>query len=177
MIRNMYVAIIFALGATDDQEIKTIVKNSLIRYFKEILGIIIELKSDLNSKVDKITGKGLSTNDFTTELKTKLEGLSNYTLPIASSSILGGFKVGEGLRILKSPAAGINTMESALDLMGLMNPYNYEAFAGEEAILQSGRYKGESRAYRLFFESPIIPMNKTIYRGLHPEEGIPFFKQ
>ena len=38
MIRNMYVAIIFALGATNDQEIKTIVKNSLIRYFKEILG-------------------------------------------------------------------------------------------------------------------------------------------
>ena len=91
--------------------------------------------------------------------------------------IPGPQMVGEGLRILKSPAAGINTMESALDLMGLMNPYNYEAFAGEEAILQSGRYKGESRAYRLFFESPIIPMNKTIYRGLHPEEGIPFFKQ
>ena len=38
MIRNIYVAIIFALGATNDQEIKTIVKNSLIRYFKEILG-------------------------------------------------------------------------------------------------------------------------------------------
>ena len=91
--------------------------------------------------------------------------------------IPGPQMVGEGLRILKSPAAGINTMESALDLMGLMNPYNYEVFAGEEAILQSGRYKGESRAYRLFFESPIIPMNKTIYRGLHPEEGIPFFKQ
>lgn len=65
------------------------------------------LKSDLNSKVDKITGKGLSTNDFTTELKTKLEGLSNYTLPIASSSILGGFKVGEGLRI--NPETGVLT--------------------------------------------------------------------
>ena len=58
-----------------------------------------------------------------------------------------------------------------------MNPFNYEVFVGEDALIQSGRYKGESKATRLFFESPLIPMNKTIYRGLHPEEGIPFFKQ
>ena len=32
----------------------------------------------LNNKVDKVTGKGLSTEDFTTVLKTKLEGLNNY---------------------------------------------------------------------------------------------------
>lgn len=31
-----------------------------------------------NNKVDKAEGKGLSTEDFTTELKTKLEGLENY---------------------------------------------------------------------------------------------------
>ena len=60
---------------------------------------------------------------------------------------------------------------------GFMNPFNYEVFAGEDALIQSGRYKGESKATRLFFESPLILMNKTIYRGLHPEEGIPFFKQ
>lgn len=33
----------------------------------------------LNNKVDKITGKGLSTNDFTTELKTKLTDLPSKT--------------------------------------------------------------------------------------------------
>ena len=31
-----------------------------------------------SNKVDKVEGKGLSTEDFTTELKTKLEGLNNY---------------------------------------------------------------------------------------------------
>lgn len=93
------------------------------------------------------------------------------------SMVPGKSMISEGLKILKSPAAGINTLESILDLVGLINPYNYEVFGGEDAILQSGRYKGESRAYKLFFESPVIPMNKTIYRGLHPEEGIPFFKQ
>lgn len=34
--------------------------------------------SALNNKVDKVSGKQLSTEDFTTALKTKLEGLSNY---------------------------------------------------------------------------------------------------
>ena len=33
-------------------------------------------KSDVDNKVDKVTGKQLSTNDFTNELKTKLDGIS-----------------------------------------------------------------------------------------------------
>lgn len=33
------------------------------------------VKAALDNKVDVVTGKGLSTNDFTTELKTKLEGI------------------------------------------------------------------------------------------------------
>lgn len=35
-------------------------------------------KKDLDTKVDKVEGKGLSAEDFTTVLKQKLEGLSNY---------------------------------------------------------------------------------------------------
>ena len=38
-------------------------------------------KEDLNFKVDTVTGKGLSTNDFTNEEKSKLETLNNYTHP------------------------------------------------------------------------------------------------
>lgn len=79
--------------------------------------------------------------------------------------------ISEGLKIIKSPAAGVNTIENMLDLTKLLNPWNYM----DE--LQSGRYEGHSTAYKSFFESPIIPMNRTIYRGLHPETGIPFFKQ
>ena len=36
------------------------------------------LYNELSHKVNKITGKGLSTNDYTTAEKTKLAGLSNY---------------------------------------------------------------------------------------------------
>ena len=37
-----------------------------------------ELAQSINNKVDAETGKGLSTNDFTTEEKTKLSNLENY---------------------------------------------------------------------------------------------------
>ena len=48
----------------------------------------------IGNKVDKVEGKGLSTNDFTTAEKNKLAGLKNYTLPVASEGALGGIKVG-----------------------------------------------------------------------------------
>ena len=44
--------------------------------------------------VKKVSGKDLSTNDYTTAEKNKLAGLSNYTLPAATSSSLGGVIVG-----------------------------------------------------------------------------------
>lgn len=53
--------------------------------------------------VAKESGKGLSTNDFTNELKTKLDGIeagaTKYVLPTASADTLGGVKVGAGLAI------------------------------------------------------------------------------
>ena len=58
-----------------------------------------KIKALLGNKVDKETGKGLSSNDYTTEEKNKLAGLNNYTLPKASDSVLGGVKVGAGLAI------------------------------------------------------------------------------
>lgn len=61
-------------------------------------GSWIEL-GDESSYVVKETGKGLSTNDYTTDEKNKLAGLSNYSLPTASSSTLGGIKIGSTLTI------------------------------------------------------------------------------
>ena len=49
--------------------------------------------------VEKVSGKELSTNDFTDNDKTKLDGLMNYTLPIAANNTLGGIKIGTGLAI------------------------------------------------------------------------------
>lgn len=55
----------------------------------------------LNGKVDKVSGKGLSTNDYTTTEKNKLAGIAenanNYSLPTASASTKGGVKIGDRL--------------------------------------------------------------------------------
>lgn len=42
------------------------------------ISYIQDLQTTLDNKVDKVAGKGLSTNDFTTTLKNKLDGLANY---------------------------------------------------------------------------------------------------
>lgn len=56
------------------------------------------VNNKLDTKVDKISGKGLSTNDFTTAEKNKLanisSGANNYSLPLATSSVRGGAKIG-----------------------------------------------------------------------------------
>lgn len=64
-----------------------------------LLYVIQKIKTWLSNKVDKVDGKSLSTNDYTTEEKNKLAGLSNYTLPTASASVKGGIKIGAGLVI------------------------------------------------------------------------------
>lgn len=46
---------------------------SLTEYYKKS-----EVDNLLNGKVDKVEGKGLSTEDFTTELKNRLNSLENY---------------------------------------------------------------------------------------------------
>lgn len=61
--------------------------------------LVNNVKNLLDTKVDAETGKGLSSEDYTTAEKTKLAGLENYTLPIASDTQMGGFKVGAGLSI------------------------------------------------------------------------------
>lgn len=86
------------------------------------------------------------------------------------------FILREGLKILNSPSADVQTLQAILNLLGLFNPYNYETFVGEEALLQSGRFKGESRATKIIYESPLTGPYNTIYKGLHPEESIAYFK-
>ena len=45
-----------------------------------------EMDTKLGTKVDKVTGKQLSTEDYTTAEKTKLAGLSNYTHPTTAGN-------------------------------------------------------------------------------------------
>ena len=70
-------------------------------------GVESTLSSDVEliskTKVDKVTGKQLSTEDYTTEEKTKLSSIdnnaNNYTLPAATTTTLGGIIVGDRLSV------------------------------------------------------------------------------
>ena len=70
--------------------------------FDGLSHLIDKLKASIATKVDKESGKGLSTNDYTTAEKTKLsgiaEGANKYTLPSAGTS-LGGVKSGGDVTI------------------------------------------------------------------------------
>lgn len=54
-------------------------------------------------KVDKVEGKGLSTNDYTTPEKNKLAAIESeankYVLPAATASALGGVKIGSNITL------------------------------------------------------------------------------
>lgn len=77
----------------------------------------------------------------------------------------------EGFKILQQPAAGISVMQNSLNLLDVINPLAYM----DE--IESGRYKGHSRAYRSFMKSPLVPLYKTVSNVLDPNDAIAFFRQ
>lgn len=88
---------------------------------------------------------------------------------IGSQMIINPQMIQEAFNILKSPAACVNTWEGVANMAQLMVPSNYTK------TLQTGRYKGHTKAYKLFWDSPFIPMHRTIYRGLHPQNSLQFY--
>ena len=77
----------------------------------------------LATKVDKVTGKELSSNDYTDDEKTKLAGIdanaNNYTLPNATSNTLGGVKVGTNISVSNgtiSVATGTTSVPGVVQL-------------------------------------------------------------
>lgn len=65
----------------------------------------------LGNKVDKVSGKGLSANDFTNAYKEKLDGIAaganKYTLPVGGSAI-GGVKNGGDISIASNGNMTVN---------------------------------------------------------------------
>lgn len=118
--------------------------------------------------VSKESGKGLSTNDYTTTEKTKLAGIAtganNYTLPTASGTVLGGIKVGSNLTISNgvlsavqgevdlSPYAKTTDIASTYAKTADLSPYAKTAdiastYAKKTDISTAFRYRGSVDTY------------------------------
>lgn len=88
---------------------------------------------------------------------------------IGSQMIINPQMMQEAFNIIKSPAASVSTWEGVSNMTKLLMPQNWTT------TLQTGRYKGHTKAYKLFWDSPLIPMHRTIYRGLHPQNSLQFY--
>lgn len=102
----------FTANSTNPVQSK-IIQAEFAQVRTELAGTETNLENKINNKVDKVEGKELSSNDYTDEEKTKLAGLSNYTLPVASTGALGGIKVGYDGTTEKTYAVKLDTNNKA----------------------------------------------------------------
>lgn len=87
------------MGGLPDETLDTITElGEKLKDESDALNVLVD---SLGNKVDKVDGKHLSTNDYSTEEKTKLTGIeenaNNYILPSATSTVLGGVKIGNNI--------------------------------------------------------------------------------
>lgn len=107
-----------------------------------------DVNTALAKKVDAVSGKGLSTNDFTAAYKSKLDGISsganNYKLPVASSTVLGGIKTNY------VPKSGNTLFKVNTDTAGNANTYIPGLIYGNDEYLSEIEFTTDSEEHTSF---------------------------
>lgn len=93
--------------------LETKVEENITELSDEISTEAIRVNNELEGKVDKIIGKGLSTNDYSNEEKIKLEGLSNYDDSLLTNKITS---LESEMSDLKSSIASVQEINNYLQL-------------------------------------------------------------
>ena len=149
--------------ANDSGFIKSIPSEYVTETELNAKGYLTE-HQDISGKVDKVKGKGLSTNDLTTELKSNYDAaythsqsahfsgsyddLKNkptipkaYVLPQATDSTLGGVKVGAGLKISEGTLSLGSHTHTIANVDGLQAELNKKANTADlKTVATSGSY-------------------------------------
>lgn len=106
-----------ATAIANEVERATGVEEALRTDVEDLTGQVLILEK---TKVNKVEGKGLSTNDYTTPEKNKLTAIeaeaNKYILPAATASALGGVKIGSNITLADGGTISItkNNVTSAL---------------------------------------------------------------
>lgn len=106
-----------ATAIANETKRATGIEEALRADVEELMGQVVTLE---DTKVDKVEGKGLSTNDYTTPEKDKLAAIeaeaNKYVLPAATASALGGVKIGSNITLADGGTISItkNNVTSAL---------------------------------------------------------------
>lgn len=122
-----------------------------------------KIKDIVGTKVDKVDGKGLSTNDYTTAEKQKLAGVeasaNNYSLPAATSNTLGGIKVGENLTV----AEGVLSATVPTNNNQLINGAGYQTADDVSDAIEDALGDLEGARFEVVDNLPIIGETGKIY--------------
>lgn len=101
-------------------------------------------------KVDKVEGKGLSTNDYTTPEKNKLAAIeaeaNKYVLPAATASALGGVKIGSNITLANGGTISI-TKANVTSALGVDPTTKYVTLDTDQTI--TGNKSFNNYQYRL----------------------------
>lgn len=137
----------------------------------------------LGKKVDKVSGKALSTNDYTTDEKNKLAGIedgaNNYTLPAATASALGGVKIGDN--ITNSSGTISLSKENVTDALGYTPPTTnttYSAMTGAtssaagKAGLVPAPAAGKQASFLRGDGTWVVPTNTTYSAATASKDGL-----
>ena len=131
---------------------------------------VSQLQTDVSNKVDKVTGKGLSTNDFTTTLKNKLDGIDNnanyYTLPAATTSTLGGVIIGSNISLSSGTISISKT--NVVDALGYTPPTTNTTYS--VATQSTDGLMSSADKLKLDTKVPVLDNN-----GLIPTSVLPSF--
>lgn len=101
-------------------------------------------------KVDKVEGKGLSTNDYTTPEKNKLAAIeaeaNKYVLPAATASALGGVKIGSNITLADGGTISI-TKANVTSALGVDPTIKYVTLDTDQTITGNKSFNNDQ--YRL----------------------------
>lgn len=152
-------------ATTKHYDIYAKIKDSSGSYTMELLD---DTTVDLSGKVDKVAGKGLSTNDYTTAEKTKLAGIvagaNKYVHPSYTAKASGLYKVTVDATGHVSAVAAVTKSDiTALGIPGTNTTYG-EATAAK-AGLMSAADKTKLDSLVLATETEVTAMLDEVFAG------------
>lgn len=104
--------------------------------------LISKIKAALNEKVDVVSGKGLSTNDYTSAEKQKLSGIASG----AQANVIESVKV-NGTKLTPSSKAVDVTVPTKISQ--LTNDSGYQSETSVESIITAKGYQTQSQVQSL----------------------------
>lgn len=120
-----------ATAIANEVERATGVEEALRTDVEDLTGQVLVLEK---TKVNKVVGKGLSTNDYTTPEKNKLATIeaeaNKYVLPAATASALGGVKIGSNITLADGGTISI-TKANVTSALGVDPTTTYVKKAGD----------------------------------------------